>query len=231
MLALVGAMAAPALCLGATIEEVEAQIKEAYGKLKTYSATVKSETNIKQPGHNMSMSMSGQFEAMNVEGGKNKYRLEGKSKMKMEGMEEQPGMGEQEILIVCDGEFTYQMQTMMGMKNAVKTKADADAIPWAQQRDEYDFTVKADEKVDGQDCWAVEAKAKSADAAGLSRMEFFVRKDTGTMVKQVAFDGEGNPVNTTTFTDVKVNPDVSADRFKWEAPEGVTVMDRTGTPE
>lgn len=226
--ALAGVFAAPAIGYGASLEDIEKQIKAAFEKLKTYSVNIASVTDIKQGGQNISMNMTGKYEAMNTEDGKNKYRLEGKSTTKMEGMENMPGMGEQEILIVCDGEYTYQMQSMMGMKNAVKSKADADAIPWSKQRDEYEFTVLPEEQVDGQDCFVVEGKAKTAGGMGLSRVVFYVRKDLGAMVKQVAYDAEGNTINTVNFTDAQANPDLSPDRFKWETPEGVTVVDRTG---
>ncbi|HRX83676.1 MAG TPA: outer membrane lipoprotein-sorting protein [Phycisphaerae bacterium] len=225
---LLGAIVAPAICFADSIEDVEKQIRDAYGKLKSYSANVNSQTDIKQGGQAISMTMTGSFLAKNGENGKHMYRMEGKTSMKMPGMDH-PGMGDQELLVVCDGEYTYQVQTnpMTSQKNVIKTDADADPLPWAQQKENHTFKVLPDEKVDGQDCFVVEATPKTPGGMGVARTVFYIRKDIGALVKQVAYNTEGEALNTTTFNDVKVNPDVSADQFKFEVPEGVTVMDRT----
>ena len=57
---------------------------------------------------------------------------------------------------------------------------------------------------------------------------FYCRKDIGSTVKQLAYTDSDTPVNTLTYTDIKINPKLDPERFKFVAPEGVTVMDRTG---
>lgn len=225
-LVLIGAVLVPAVCFADSLEDVEKQIKDAYGKLKSYSASLKSETDYDQGGTKLNMTMTGNFEAKNGEEGKRMYRMEGSTKTTIDG-NEHPGMGAQDLLVVCDGEFTYQLHTAMGQKQAAKTKADADALPWAEQKDDYEFKVLDSEKVDGEDAFVVEATPKNPGAAGAAKTVYYVRKDIGTLVKQVAYDKDGKVLNTTTFSDVKVNPDIPDDHFKFQAPEGVEVVDRT----
>jgi len=225
---MLGAMVLPAICRAETLEEVEKQIAAAYAKVKTVSAKMNSLTEMDQGGMKMKITVDGTYEAMNGPEGKRLYRMEGKSKMEMPGMENQPGGGEQEMLVICDGEYTYQMSTMMGMKNAVKTKPDIDPIPWSQMRDDQELSVLPSESVDGKECHVVEGKAKDPNATPMVRMVYYCRKDIGCPVKQVAYDKDGKVVNTTTFTDIKVDSDIAADRFKWTTPEGVTLIDQTG---
>jgi outer membrane lipoprotein-sorting protein len=41
----------------------------------------------------------------------------------------------------------------------------------------------------------------------------------------VANGPDGKPMTTMTYTDIKINPDIPADRFVFKAPEGVQVQD------
>lgn len=227
-----GAMAlsllTPVLCSAKTIEEVEKELEAAINKSKSYSATVLSSTEMDQGGMKMSMRMTGTY-AVLKDGDKMKFRMEGKTKMEMPGMENAPGAGEQKLLVISDGEYTYQLSETMGMKNAVKSKAESEVIPWAAMRDTHELKVLPDEKVDGEDCFVIEAKAKEAAEMQANRLVFYCRKDIGATIKQVAFTAGDVPVNTLTFTDIKINPTFDPGHFKFEAPEGVTVVDHTGT--
>jgi outer membrane lipoprotein-sorting protein len=122
-----------AWCFGATVEEIEKQIKSAHEKLKTCSAKVVSNTEMKQGGQEISMNMVGTYELMQ-KGGKTMYRMESKTTMKMSGMPNIPGGGEQDVLIVCDGDTVYTQTSRMGMTQAVKTKPEENMIerPWGK---------------------------------------------------------------------------------------------------
>ncbi|MCB9849933.1 MAG: outer membrane lipoprotein carrier protein LolA [Phycisphaerales bacterium] len=226
-LALMAVMAAPVLSYAKTIEEIEKDMLAALDKMKSYSATVTSATDMKQGDMNISMHMNGTYEAKKV-GEKLQYRMEAKTKMNIPGMENMPGGGEQNILVVCDGDFTWQLADMMGQKNVVKTKADTAITPWGTLRDTHDLKVLDDEKVDGADCYVVEAKAKQGEQMQANRIVFYCRKDLGATVKQIAYMDDNTPANTMTFTDIKLNPDLPEEHFKFEVPAGVNVIDQTG---
>jgi outer membrane lipoprotein-sorting protein len=206
---------------------VEAELKASFKKLKTYSAKLSSITEIKQHGMEMSMDMKGTLEGMNA-GDKHLYRMDSTVTMKMpENMPAAAG-GERSSLSVCDGDYTYQLTDMMGTKQANKIKADGGQLPWERMRETHELKLLPAEKVDGHDCYVVEAKSKSAGMGQPGRFVIYCRKDLGMMVKQLVYNTDGQVLNTTTITDIKVNPDIKPDRFKFVAPEGVTVMDRTG---
>ena len=52
-------------------------------------------------------------------------------------------------------------------------------------------------------------------------------KESGQMIKMIAYSPDGKPMATTTFSDIKINPKISPDRFVFKAPPGVTVQDMT----
>ncbi len=55
----------------------------------------------------------------------------------------------------------------------------------------------------------------------------YFEKATGMMVKMVGKDSAGKVMMETLTTDLKVNSSISADRFVFNAPEGVQVIDMT----
>jgi hypothetical protein len=135
--------------------------------------------------------------------------------------------------MINDGEFTYGYSVTDGKKMAYKSKTtgDWDQSPFEIWRKEWDLKLLSDESVDGASCYVIEATPKpgSDTAAGgaSGKMVFQYRKDCGLNVKMVSYDKDGKVTFTSSSTDVKVNPNLSDDRFVFKAPAGVEVQDMT----
>ncbi len=223
MLATLAMVMAPLAAFGATIEDVEKQVREARKKFDTLTAKVEQHTTTKQMGAEMTITAKGTLEAMNKDD-KELSRMEMSMKMEMAGGGHQM---EGKMVTVSDGVYAYALNDMMGMKNVVKQKAENTDLPWQPMKEQYDLKVLPDEKLDGQDVFVVEATPKQKEAEGPSRMVFYVRKDLGVAVKTVVYGADKEPMSTTTVSDIKTGVELSPERFKFEVPEGAQVMDMT----
>jgi hypothetical protein len=61
----------------------------------------------------------------------------------------------------------------------------------------------------------------------LLRQKCWLRKDVGLPVKMVSFGKDDKPMMTTRMTDIKTDVKFKPERFKFELPEGVQLMDMT----
>lgn len=139
------------------------------------------------------------------------------------------------ILALNDGKHGYVVQEAQGQKSAVKHKADA--RPARNPTDyklnfdtlvaENDIKLKADETVDGIEAYVVESAPKKPDASPYSRAVTYFRRDTGLMLKSVSYDKQDQPVMTMTFSDYRLDEDISPDRFVFTLPDGVELVDMT----
>ncbi|GAF73674.1 unnamed protein product, partial [marine sediment metagenome] len=91
------------------------------------------------------------------------------------------------------------------------------------------LTLLPDEKVEEQAAYVIESKPKSPGPQPMAKSKMFFAKDSGIMIKMVGLDAEGKAIMTMNVKDVKLNPEISPDRFVFKAPEGVEVMDMTGS--
>jgi len=209
-----------------TLESLEAKLKPKWKEIKSLSATVVMSTTM--PG--VSMKMEGPYEFM-MKDGKQCFRMETKM---------QQSFGDQKMemtgLYVCDGDVMYMLTENMGQKSCMKMKPDASQMqsPAAENmfeslRQQMDMSVAPDEKVDGKDAYVIQGKPKTqASMPGVTLTKVYFDQKTGMMLKTVGLGADGSTVSEMTYKDVKLNPAISADRFKFEAPEGVPVMDMTG---
>ena len=139
------------------------------------------------------------------------------------------------VSTISDGTFVYNLNDMMGQKMAVKQKADSlQGTPGGKQMFENmkknsTLTLLPDEKVEGQAAYVIESKPKSPGPQPMAKSKMFFAKDSGIMIKMVGLDAEGKAIMTMNVKDVKLNPEISPDRFVFKAPEGVEVMDMTGS--
>ena len=210
---------------GETLESVEKKIIEQWSKLKSMSA----KTTMEMTMQGMSMKSDGTTEYLNDQG-KEKYRMD----MKME-----QSFGDQKmegsVSTISDGTFVYNLNDMMGQKMAMKQKADSlQGAPGGRQmfdnmKKNSELTLLPDEKIDGQAAYVIESKPKSPGPQPMSKSKMYFAKDSGIMIKMVGLDAEGKAIMTMNVKDVKLNPKISPDRFVFKAPEGVQVMDMTGS--
>jgi outer membrane lipoprotein-sorting protein len=52
-----------------------------------------------------------------------------------------------------------------------------------------------------------------------------VAKDSGIQVRSILMDADGDPVLTTNYSDITVNPELDPKRFDYTPPPGVEVID------
>jgi outer membrane lipoprotein-sorting protein len=111
----------------------------------------------------------------------------------------------------------------------MKMKADKTqmsmADPFAAYREDYDLSVLPEEKIDGETAYVIQATPKEKTTPGMSKTLNYYRKSDGIMLKMVMYGEDGKPMSTITYSDIKVNADIPAERFVFKAPPGVQVMD------
>lgn len=218
-----------------TLEEIEKQIDEAYGKLTSYSAkmTIESKTDSGQ-GMSFAYQSKGTQEWMR-KAGKVYYRFEAQdaTTTSMNGKEEKT---EAKSLVVGDGEFTWLLREELagpnkGTKTCTKTKVSPDSNGFKEMKQMMTLKVLPDDKVDGADCWVIEARVNMpAGTPPTGRNVMYYRKDTGLAAKVVQFDDKDKQIGTTLMTDIKVNAGGDEGHFKFTPPPGVTVQDMTAEP-
>lgn len=227
------ALALTGVAKAETLEEVEKKIATAAEKVKSYTAKSEQLTE---------MSMGDQYKMKSESKGTYEYmRKDDKHLMRMESkgvtitkIGDQPEKKiNQKSTVVSDGEYmTTLTEGDDDQKQAIKMKADKAAYnPKAifdSMRKDYDLKLMPDEKVDGKDCWLVEATPKKEEPGSpVGKIRMWFRKDLGMTVKNVVLDKKGKPTTTVTMTDIKTDVDIKPERFKLEIPKGVEVMDMT----
>lgn len=229
-LGLLGLAATTGLARGETTEEVEKKIVEAAGQLKSYTAQSKSVQDMDMGNGMTSKSEMTATIEWARKGDKSLYRSEMKGTM-VQKVGDQEMKNESNTMIVSDGDFLYSVAETMGQKMAMKLKADplATGAPkemLASLKQDSDVKVLPSAKVDGRDCFVLEATPKQA-AGPIVKTTFYFCKQTGIAVKTVSADKSGKAVMTNTLSDIKVNTEIDPKRFVFEAPAGVTVQDLT----
>lgn len=136
-------------------------------------------------------------------------------------------------LMVGNAEFTWTLTETDGATTVMKMEAPKAAqyspeFYFNSYRDRYTTKPLPDAKFDGADCYVLEVKMKPIEdmpPSGLFVM--YYRKDCGISVKTLIYDADGKVTMESLSTDLKLNPSISDDRFKFTVPEGVEVMDMT----
>jgi outer membrane lipoprotein-sorting protein len=122
----------------------------------------------------------------------------------------------------------------MGQKMATKQKPEVAATGDPKElfkKMHSDNTVKMlpDEKVDGVSTVVFEVVPKDVAGSPVAKSIMYFAKDTGINVKVVGKDKDGKDVFSNMSTDIKLNTEIANDHFVFKAPEGVQVMDMTGS--
>jgi len=208
-----------------TIEEVGAKIAAASKKIKSYSAKSKTVTNMKQQGFSMVSTIEGTTETLH-KGDSVLVRVEssGVTETTVGG---NTSKQESTMTMISDGTYAYTVSETAGVKTGYKTKSgNSSADPLEAWRGSSELKVLPDSSLDGIAVWVIEATPKSGGGMR-GKMVLSFHKETGQMIKMIAYGPDGKPMSTTTFSDMKVNPKISADRFVFKAPAGVTIQDMT----
>ena len=236
-LALATAFLAGSVANAKTLEEVKAKIHAKVSGYKTLQYKVKMESDMSMPQMSVksTVDMAG---AYMKKGDKILSRIEQQSvNVQSSGGTEQKT--ETTALMVSDGEFNYTYTENMGAKQAAKQRVDPeiqhnpfDATKMFKQLEET-FVLKLlpSETINGKHAQVIEMTAKDeAMRAFMGRRVSYFDQGTGIEVKVLQYDAKGKVTSTTTLTDVKIDGDISLDRFVFTAPPGVEVIDQTQQP-
>ncbi len=219
----------PAIVMaGESLESVAKQLEGVGGKLKSMSAKQLVEVNSDSGDLKMESHTSGKYEYVR-KGEETLWRLESETssvttvagnKVKMD----------QKATMICDGKFIYSISETMGQKTAMKNAAPKNDTSVAGKgffdtlKKDNTLKLLPDDKVGGKEAFVIEAVPKSkGPEVSIGRMHYFLLKDCGIVAKTVMFDTSGKPMTTVTMSDLKINPEISGERFK--APQGVQFMD------
>ncbi len=232
--ALVLTAAVSGAALATTLEEVQKKVQSAWEKHKSLSAKMTIEQRMEMGGGSMESKGDGTLETQRKDG-KLLARFELKSTMTQKFGENSTSI-EQRMLSISDGEFSWTLAEMMGQKQAFKSRVDGKMFGdpqamFAELSKDHELRLAADQDVAGRKAYVIEAVPK--DRGGnpiVGKMELCFDQDWGVMVKMVLYNPDAKPFQTVTYSDVKVDEPIAAERFVWKTPEGVEVVDQTGGP-
>ena len=214
------------------LADIEKKLQESFAKVKSYTAKTKSMMDLTYgPNHTEKSEDKGTYEWIRRDG-RVQFRFEFVSD-RVATEDGKQTKSKTKTLGVCDGEHMYMLSEDAGKKTVIKSKA-MDPSDYetktllAQLRESHTIKVLPEEKVDGADCFVLELKQKPEEGTppgGRSLMYF--RKDLGMSVKGVAYDADGKIIHSNVSTDIKLNPDISADRFEFKVPPDAEFIDAT----
>ncbi|MFH1748238.1 MAG: outer membrane lipoprotein-sorting protein [Planctomycetota bacterium] len=212
------------------LDAVEKRIQTSWDKNKSVTAKLQTITHMEMGSAIIEGQGTGSIEYMR-KGEKLFSRMELKNSMSQKAGEQEMKM-EQEILVIIDGDYSYTLTDMMGRKMAAKANidpkmtGDPKAI-FTEMRKTHDLTLLPEETLEDHKAFVIQAVPKEGTQSAGSKMHLYYQQDSGMMVKMVMYDANGKPMQTMNYTDVKLDLDISPERFIFKAPEGVTVMDQT----
>lgn len=230
------------LCLSVTavadekVNKAIDELEQGFAKVKSYAAKTKAMTDTEfGPGHTQKTEMTGTMEWVR-KGDKALMRSDTKcNTTKTEGG--QTTSTPSTITTVMDGEFYYMLTEEGEKKTVVKSHAPATHTYhpkgiFDQFRSYFDIKLLPDEKIGGHDCYVFEMKMKPMEGMPPSgRQLMYYEKKHGLNIKSEGFDANEKLISSSLSSDIKVNVDISAERFKFEIPEGAQVMDSTAAAQ
>lgn len=136
---------------------------------------------------------------------------------------------------VSDSVHVVTISDRRGEKTATKRKADVTNTPdiramLDELRKDQVLKRLPDVIVGHDDCYAIQVVPKNREGSDINHTMIYFRKDIGLDVRTVVYDKNNKPIYTSTTTDIRLNPDLSPDRFVVVLPDGVKLVDLTGRP-
>lgn len=234
--AIFSVLAFSGVSLAVEVEEAAEKLVEAQGKLKSFSAALKSK-------HMVSKSMN--------------YVSEGHLDWKRDGdkilfnqevhrtgthdFEGEKMIVKEHRSTVCDGKNVYMINHENG--NVIRQNYNPESFEtldvgvildslWARHSE---LKVLDDEKVGGRDCFKLEGTDDWNDDEGseddpminITRHVYWFDKETGMLIKMAGYDKKGTEAQVREYSNVKINPDIKEDRFAYKAPANVNLVDHT----
>ncbi|HOO15513.1 MAG TPA: hypothetical protein PLU99_00255 [Phycisphaerae bacterium] len=216
-----------ALVRAETVDEVSRMLTEKMRAVTSLSAKTQTVAEMSSPGYSEQRVSKGVLELLRKDG-KVFLRNESREVVTSEAAGQtvkQEGMA----LAIMDGTgYVYSYMESGDQKTAYKKKSqvDWDADPIEGLKALYDIELLPEETIDGAAVCVFKLTPKAGSGGEGSALEYF-RKDCGYPVKIVHFDAAGKAVMTATYTDIKLNQEISPERFVFNTPPGVELVDLT----
>ena len=220
----------------ATLQDVESSILNLVEKQRSFTANVRMEVDVQEEDFQIRSTKTGTYEFAKKDRN-SLYRQE----LEVNGIQriddEEMQFKHKEV-VVCNGRHIYTLIDDAGQKSATMVGAQSsppsrvDRALFTRWHAAYHLKLLADENVEGIPAWVIEAKPKSAGVEALpaKTLYHFSRAD-GIMIRRVQFDDQGKMTESTTFSNVRLNPELDEKRFEFTPPEGVEILDLTRDPK
>jgi outer membrane lipoprotein-sorting protein len=210
-----------------SVDELSRALTEKMRATKSLSAKIHSEVELRGPASTYHRTSDGTLELLRKDG-QVLLRTETHEVASTEARGEAAKQEGSSLTILDGSGYIYSYIQASDQKAAYKAKSqvDWDVNPIEGSRAAYDIELLPDETFDGAAVCVFKLTPKPG-TSGEGTVLQYLRRDCGYPVKMVQLDPAGKPQATVTYTDLKVDEEISPERFVFNAPEGVTVVDRT----
>lgn len=205
------------------LDSVEKKVAAAWSQVKSLTAKTLTDSNFED----QLVTNFGTLEYMK-DGGRELARVDVTMRRKLPDRN-----AEVKTAMLYDGNHMYTITDHGTAKAAAKQQPNnLNIAPGGQRffailKQSNALRVLPDEKLDGEDVFVIEARPRNPDPQVADQIKFYVSKSTGLRRKAIGTDANGRVVFSSEYTEIKLNGPASADRFKFEAPPDVDVIDAT----
>jgi|CXWL01.1.fsa_nt_gi outer membrane lipoprotein-sorting protein len=214
-----------------SLEEAEKNIVDRYSSIQSLAATMTtSEDSQEEQGKQVSVIITRQIE-WTRKGQGFLYRAQTQAKTTQTDAQGR-STRESSSTTVSDGERVVRLIEQDGTVSAIQRKADVTVTPdlralFEQLRKDNTLKRFPDVMVGNDDCYAIQLVPKEKKGSDILQTMIYFRKDIGLDVRTVVY-GKGNrEIFTSTTTNVRLNPNLSPDRFVLNLPDGVELIDQS----
>lgn len=231
LVACVCLLACASFAFAADLADVKKDLSKAWSKHKSMTADMQFTQNIDMGGMKISVKGDGTVESL-TKGDKTLVRMEMK-------VVQTVGDGGQQMEMtlssINDEEYSYILVSQMGQQMAMKQDLDPSKSPSPDAlfpflEKENELKLQEDAEVDGAKCYVVDVIPKEKEEGNpmaVSKQRYYFDKESGAVRKLEMYGPEDKLFMTVKYTNIKFDTDLDPKRFKFEAPEGVTVQDQT----
>jgi len=232
MLATVALLAFAGAAQAETLQEVQDKIHDIVSKYKSLQFKMKMTSETSMAGFSTKTDSDSQVEAAK-KGDTVVSRVDSKMRTStnMGGQETKMDM---KSLMIDDGKDLWNISESP-TKQIAKMKRDPNSVTyfnpkagWKQVAEHFELKLMPDETMDGKACWVMAMEPKDPTMKMVqSKTITYYDKKTGLGHKTVTFGPEGKRSGEIIMSDIKIDADISADRFTYTPPAGAKVEDMT----
>lgn len=213
------------------LETVQRRIIEAWRKHKSLTANIVMSSRL-QLGESVVDGMgTGTYEFLK-QGDKLLSRLEIRSTLvQKQGTEERKI--EQSMTSISDGDIAHTISEMGAEKTVIKTKVEPRQSGDPQRVFEFlardsGLRLMPEDTLDGRKLYVIEVTPRRTAPLQPIKQLLSFDQESGFLMRIVGLGADDTPQASMTYKDVKIDAHIDPDHFKFQAPEGVEIIDETG---